>query len=171
MSLQSRGTMRLPCGRLRPARSCRQALSCSTRLISSPRVVLTRSKPSRSLRLHASPRPSDCAARKTLQRRGMIVTQLDRCCGYEEHLRPAACASCACVWWCYLAVRQSHSGFLFCSERVAHCMTHKQPLTCQLCARRWLPPQEGPARHPQCARQLSGRRHPRRQLCRPHCCA
>ena len=61
MSLQSRGTMRLPWGRLRPARSWRQALSCSTRLISSPSVVLTRSNPSRSLRLHALPRPSDFA--------------------------------------------------------------------------------------------------------------
>lgn len=53
MSLQRRGTILLPCGRARPARTGWHALSCSARLMSSPSVVLTRSKPSSSLRLQA----------------------------------------------------------------------------------------------------------------------
>lgn len=53
MSLQSRGTTTFPCGRLSPARIGWQALSCSAKLMSSPSVVLTRSKPSSSLRLLA----------------------------------------------------------------------------------------------------------------------
>jgi len=53
ISLQSRGTTTFPCGRLSPARVGWQALSCSAKLMSSPSVVLTRSKPSSSLRLLA----------------------------------------------------------------------------------------------------------------------